>query len=143
MSPGLARSQRAFTTALFDPVAAAPAVLRDAASVRAASAFAVYRNNIAGGLINVLTARFPVIVRLIGEDAFRGLALRFIALYPPRSAGADELWRRLSGLSAVPDRDLDGGLSCRHRAARGGAGSCLPRGRREAGRARAFRRTDG
>jgi hypothetical protein len=85
MSLGLARSQRAFTTALFDPVAAAPAVLRDAASVRAASAFAVYRNNVAAGLINVLTGRFPVIVRLIGEDAFRGLALRFIALYPPRS----------------------------------------------------------
>ena len=85
MSLGLARSQRAFTAALFDPAAAAPAFLRDASSMRAASAFAVYRNNVASSLINVLMARFPVIVRLIGDDAFRGLALRFIALYPPRS----------------------------------------------------------
>lgn len=85
MSRGLARSQRAFTAALFDPAAAAPAFLRDASSVRATSAFAVYRNNVASSLINVLTARFPVIVRLIGDDAFRGLALRFITLYSPRS----------------------------------------------------------
>ena len=85
MSLGLARSQRAFTAALFDPAAAAPAFLRDASSMRAASAFAVYRNNVASSLINVLMARFPVIVRLIGDDAFHGLALRFIALYPPRS----------------------------------------------------------
>jgi Putative DNA-binding domain len=85
MSPGLASSQRVFTAALFDPAAAAPAFLREASSVRAASALAVYRNNVASSLINVLMARFPVIVRLIGDDAFRGLALRFITRYPPRS----------------------------------------------------------
>lgn len=85
MAIGLARSQRDFTAALFDPAAAAPASLRHAASPRAASAFGVYRNNVAAGLINVLAARFPVIMRLIGDDASRGLALRFIALYPPRS----------------------------------------------------------
>jgi Putative DNA-binding domain len=85
MAIGLARSQRAFTAALFDPAAAVPAFLRNATSPRAASAFGVYRNNVASSLINVLTARFPVILRLIGDDAFRGLALRFITLYPPRS----------------------------------------------------------
>jgi hypothetical protein len=85
MAIGLARSQRAFAAALFDPAAAAPAFLRNASSPRAASAFGVYRNNVAASLINTLRTRFPVIVRLIGEDAFAGLALRFIALDPPRS----------------------------------------------------------
>jgi hypothetical protein len=85
MAIGLARSQRAFAHALLDPAAAAPAFLRHASSPRAASAFGVYRNNVAASLINVLRSRFPVIARLIGEDAFAGLALRFIALHPPRS----------------------------------------------------------
>lgn len=85
MSVGLSPAQHAFAASLLNPDAGAPAELRDAASVRAASAFAVYRNNVASSLINVLAARFPVIVRLIGEEAFRGLALRFITLRPPRS----------------------------------------------------------
>ncbi len=85
MPIGHAHSQRAFAAALIDPAQPVPAFLRDCSSARAASAFAVYRNNVAASLINVLMARFPVIVRLVGDDAFRVLALRFIALYPPRS----------------------------------------------------------
>jgi len=84
MSVGLSRAQHAFAASLLNSAAGAPADLRGAAS-RASSGLAVYRNNVASSLINVLAARFPVIVRLIGEEAFRGLALRFIALRPPRS----------------------------------------------------------
>jgi hypothetical protein len=62
-----------------------PAFLCAARPERARSAFGVYRNNVASSLINVLMARFPVIVRLIGTEAFSGLALRFIGLHPPRS----------------------------------------------------------
>jgi hypothetical protein len=85
MPTGLAHGQRAFASALRDPAMAVPPFLRAAAPERASSAFAVYRNNVASGLINVLMARFPVIVRLIGAESFSGLALRFIALHPPRS----------------------------------------------------------
>lgn len=88
MSANLAQAglaQRAFSAALFDPATPVPEFVRESASPRAASAFAVYRNNVAASLTRVLTARFPVIVRLIGEHAFCGLALRFIAHEPPRS----------------------------------------------------------
>ena len=85
MSVGLSRAQHVFAASLLNPGAAAPPDLRDAASFRAASAFSIYRNNVVSSVINVLAARFPVIVRLIGEEAFRGLALRFVALHPPRS----------------------------------------------------------
>ncbi len=85
MPLGLAHTQRAFAAAVFDPTTAVPAFLRNASSRRAASAFAIYRNNVAASLINVLAARFPVIVRLVGEDSFQALGHRFVALYPPRS----------------------------------------------------------
>jgi hypothetical protein len=85
MSAGLAQTQRAFTAALLDPELTMPAFLCDRPSQRTASAFAVYRNNVVAGLINALVARFPVIVRMVGEEAFRALARRFIALHPPRS----------------------------------------------------------
>ena len=84
MSVGLSRAQHAFAAALLHSGAAAPADLRGTWR-RANSGLAVYRNNVASSLINVLAARFPVIVRLIGEEAFRGLGLRFIAAHPPRS----------------------------------------------------------
>jgi hypothetical protein len=84
MSVGLSRAQHAFAAALLNSAAGAPPDLRGA-SPRATSGFAVYRNNVASSLLNVLAARFPVIVRLIGADAFRALALRFIAAHPPRS----------------------------------------------------------
>ena len=84
MSVGLSRAQHAFAAALLNSAAGAPADLRGARP-RATSGFAVYRNNVASSLLNVLGARFPVIVRLIGADAFHALALRFIAAHPPRS----------------------------------------------------------
>jgi hypothetical protein len=82
---GLARSQRDFAAALFDPTLTVPPDVRAGATARAMSAFAVYRNNVASSLINVLRSRFPTIVRFIGDRSFEGLALRFIVLQPPRS----------------------------------------------------------
>jgi hypothetical protein len=82
---GFARSQQDFAAALFDPSGIIPAGIRAGASPRAASAFAVYRNNVASGLINVLRARFPTIARSVGDESFHALALRFVALHPPRS----------------------------------------------------------
>lgn len=85
MRPGLARTQCAFAAALFDTNPAVPSAVRNASTARATSGFAVYRNNVASSLITVLMARFPVVVRLIGDEAFQGLALRFLALCPPGS----------------------------------------------------------
>jgi hypothetical protein len=85
MPMGSIQDQRSFAAALLDPAMTAPAFLRTASPERTRNAFGVYRNNVASGLINVLMARFPAIVRLIGTEAFSGLALRFIALHPPRS----------------------------------------------------------
>lgn len=45
----------------------------------------IYRNNVQAGLIGVLRARYPVILRLLGEECFSGCAWRFIVAAPPAS----------------------------------------------------------
>ena len=47
--------------------------------------FSVYRNNVVGGLCDVLAAGFPVLVRLLGADFFRAMAAVFIRQHPPNS----------------------------------------------------------
>jgi hypothetical protein len=85
MSTGLAYSQRVFAGALLGAATDVPPFLRAARAERTASAFDVYCNNVASGLIRVLMARFPVVVRLVGAESFSALALRFIRVHPPRS----------------------------------------------------------
>lgn len=47
------------------------------------SRFAVYRNNVQGGLINVLAGNFPVVVQLVGRPFFETMAQVFIQKFPP------------------------------------------------------------
>jgi hypothetical protein len=47
--------------------------------------FNVYRNNIFASLTATLSARFPVISRLVGDRFFAAMARTFIGLHPPRS----------------------------------------------------------
>jgi hypothetical protein len=47
--------------------------------------FAVYRNNVKASLIATLTARYPVIQRLVGEEFFEATALVFVERHPPHS----------------------------------------------------------
>jgi hypothetical protein len=47
--------------------------------------FAVYRNNVAFGLIRALRTRFPVVERIVGEEFFAGMAQAFVSAHPPRS----------------------------------------------------------
>ena len=47
--------------------------------------FAVYRNNVAVGLIGALEARYPVSRRIAGEDLFRAMARAFVRAHKPRS----------------------------------------------------------
>jgi hypothetical protein len=47
--------------------------------------FAVHRNNVLGGLVRALEARFAVVRRLVGEEFFAAMATAFAAAHPPRS----------------------------------------------------------
>jgi hypothetical protein len=75
----------AFASALCDPAAPPPAATRGRRGGPDARRFAVYRNNVAVGLIGALEARYPVARRMIGADGFRAIARAFIAAHKPRS----------------------------------------------------------
>jgi hypothetical protein len=45
----------------------------------------IYRNNLQEGFVKTLALEFPVVQRLVGEDYFRQLALRFLARHPSHS----------------------------------------------------------
>lgn len=82
----LAEVQRAFTEAVLDANAAVPTPLSREASGVPSRRFGVYRNNVYASLIDVLAGRFPVVMRLVGEDFFRAMARAYVEREPPRSA---------------------------------------------------------
>src|SRR4051794_18631291 len=75
-----------FARALDDPAAPPPAHTLGRDDGPDARRFAVYRNNIAVGLIGALESRFPVTRRLVGDDFFRGMSGAFVAVHKPRDA---------------------------------------------------------
>jgi hypothetical protein len=75
----------AFVGALTDPAQPAPAGTRGRENRPDGRRFAVYRNNVAIGLIAALEMRFPVVRRLVGDEFFRALARAFIASHKPTS----------------------------------------------------------
>jgi Putative DNA-binding domain len=76
---------RAFAAALDDPAAAAPAMTHGRMGAPDARRFAVYRNNVAVGLIGALEARYPVCRRIAGDGLFRAMARAFVRAHKPRS----------------------------------------------------------
>jgi hypothetical protein len=76
---------RAFAAALDDPSAATPPMTGGRMGAPDARRFAVYRNNVAVGLIGALEARYPVLRRLAGDDLFRAMARAFARAHKPRS----------------------------------------------------------
>lgn len=76
--------QPAFAAALLEPDRPLPPGLARHAGGGAA-AFAVYRNNVAVGLIDAMRASFPVVERIVGEEFFAAMARVFVARHPPRS----------------------------------------------------------
>jgi Putative DNA-binding domain len=76
---------RAFAAALGEPSAPPPAMTHGRLGAPDASRFAVYRNNVAVGLIGALEARYPVSRRIAGDDLFRALARAFVRANKPRS----------------------------------------------------------
>src|ERR1700689_943586 len=76
---------RTFAAALGEPSAPPPAMTHGRMGAPDARRFAVYRNNVAVGLIGALEARYPVSRRIVGDDLFRALARAFMRPNKPRS----------------------------------------------------------
>ncbi len=71
-----------FAEALTDPAAPIPQFALGRGGIPR-KRFAVYRNNVAVGLIGALEARFPVTRRLVGDEFFRGMARAFVFAHKP------------------------------------------------------------
>jgi hypothetical protein len=80
-----AQLQRVFADAILFDGAPIPATVRQASGPAYASRFGVYRNNVIAGLINAVAARYPVVRRLLWDDAFNRVAHLYVASEPPRS----------------------------------------------------------
>lgn len=85
MSPSLHEAQQGFAEALTDPTAPVPTALARCPSVADTRRFAVYRNNVAVGLIAALWDSFPVTARLVGDDFFQSMARAYWPLHLPTS----------------------------------------------------------
>ena len=72
-----------FVAALADPEAPIPHFTLGRRGVPDGKRFAVYRNNVAVGLIGALEARFPVTRRLVGDEFFRAMARAFVFAHKP------------------------------------------------------------
>ncbi len=83
--PSLADRQRQFAEALLDPAAPIPHGLGGPAGTAGCERFAVYRNNVAVGLIEALRSSFPVINRLVGDEFFGAMAKDHALRSPPDS----------------------------------------------------------
>ena len=80
----LAELQRDFARAVRGDALAVPLLGIDPGALNGERRIAVYRNNHRISLAAALAANFPTVVKVIGEDAFRALALSYLAIDPPR-----------------------------------------------------------
>jgi hypothetical protein len=97
--------ESALSEALLDPERPLPSSLRAAQPESADRRFAVHRNNMVAGLVEVLRERFPVVQKIVGEEFFAATARAFVLRCPPRSpvlAGyGDELASVLAGFAPI------------------------------------------
>jgi hypothetical protein len=82
---GHAQLARSFAEAILWSDAPIPATVRAASGPAHASRFGVYRNNVVAGLINAIAARYPVVRKLLWDDAFNRAAHLYVTSEPPRS----------------------------------------------------------
>ncbi len=90
--PAVARGDRdfdrrlgGFSRAILDPDIAVPSGLVGPDGRPDAKRFAVYRNNVVAGLIDVLRAAYPAVRRITGDDFFAAMARIHVAESPPES----------------------------------------------------------
>jgi hypothetical protein len=97
-------TQQQFATALLEP-GATPAGITTARGAPDPARFAVYRNNVIASLGKALEQKFPVTVRLVGDEFFRGMVRAFVAQNRPRIAiiadYGDELPDFIEGFEAA------------------------------------------
>ena len=79
------RLQRAFAEAVLSSDAPIPTPIQEASGPAHASRFGVYRNNVIAGLINAVSARYPVVRKLLWDEAFNRVAHQYVVSEPPRS----------------------------------------------------------
>jgi hypothetical protein len=78
--------QMAFLEALFEPAAPVPSVFSHPRKDReAAERFSIYRNNVVVSLKQNLADGFPLLLDLLGGEAFEVMADAFVRAHPPRS----------------------------------------------------------
>ena len=82
------RLQRTFAEAILSGDAPIPATIREASGPAHASRFSVYRNNVIAGLINAVSARYPVVRKLLWDDAFNRVAHQYVRVRAAALAGA-------------------------------------------------------
>jgi hypothetical protein len=105
----LAERQRGFATALLDPALPIPDGLVGPDGGPGPKRFAVYRNNVVVGLIELLKDAFPAVHRIVGADFFRAMARAYVMVEPPRSpilldygAGFPDFIRQFEPASVLP-----------------------------------------
>jgi hypothetical protein len=84
MSPW-ADLQTEFADGLLDPMRPPPAAVVGPAGAPCPKRFAVYRNNVMAGLVDVLAESFPAVRRLVGEAFFAAMATAYARCDPPTS----------------------------------------------------------
>ena len=129
-----------FAAALRDPAAPPPAATFGRKGAPDGRRFAVYRNNVAVGLIGAIEARYPVDAAHSRRRGVPGAGARLCPGGKAALAGADRLWREFSRLSRRVVRKTRPALSRRRRAARERVGRGLPRRRRRRRQPRRSRR---
>lgn len=77
--------QSDFAAAVLRPDLPVPQGLTDPSGELSAKRFAVYRNNVVAGLIEVLKDTFPVTCRIVGDEFFAAMAKIYVAQHPPDS----------------------------------------------------------
>jgi len=78
-------TQGEFVRALLDPDLPPPRGLMASHGASPTGRFAVYRNNVIGGLVDALAQRFPVCLRLVGDAFFRATAQCYVRTALPAS----------------------------------------------------------
>jgi hypothetical protein len=85
MLRSLSDVQAEFAAALADPTAAVPDDVAGPDGGPAPRRFAVYRNNLIAGLVDVVAGAFPAVKRIVGDDFFNAMASTYVRTEPPTS----------------------------------------------------------
>ena len=98
--PAHSAHQADFVAALLDPDLPVPEGVVGPGGKNAQKRFAIYRNNVAVGLVDALADIFPAVQRLVGTEFFRTMARLYLTREPPASAVLSEYG---SGFAAFLD----------------------------------------